>query len=288
MMSHEGARCKLEPANRRFGAVGAFAASERASAAPSLWATHSGASLGRWPLQLWYEPLRTTLHTPLRHARRSPCGPVRRRPNLSLDAPPRSFLVAALPLAARLLGLWIPIAHRILRRGARLLEGAGRGRSLFAEAPLAILIASLQITLSSFLLALLQPFEPIVRSDFVSALRNQSLPWFLLDLLVYALLVATGYSLAAAHRNRSQELRETRLEIEFLKRYVDLQKARYDDRLDVRYEVDEGLFWPPRRRTAGRSCATSRSARRAGSRPASERSVSSCVHLASTAFSAPG
>jgi LytS/YehU family sensor histidine kinase len=171
------------------------------------------------------------------------------------------------------------------------------------------LIAGLQITLSSFLLALLQPFEPIVRSDFVSALRNQSLPWFLLDLLVYALLVATGYSLAAAHRNRSQELRETRLEtelaraqldalrleiqphflfntlnsiaapirrgtnaealhmvlglstllratldraetplvplreeIELLERYVDLQKARYDDRLDVRYEVDEGLF----------------------------------------------
>jgi signal transduction histidine kinase len=200
--------------------------------------------------------------------------------------------------------VWAAATPAVLRLGARLTERLAS----FASRALRIVATGLVISCAHILIAAaamvwLQPYVPVQTFQLREALIIQtfSVP---VDLLVYALLLLIGSSIAVYQRARSLELRESRLEADlaraqldalrleiephflfntlnsiaslirsratapalstllglsellraavdgrrqhtttlaeetaFVKRFVELQRARFSDRLDVRYSI---------------------------------------------------
>jgi glucose-6-phosphate-specific signal transduction histidine kinase len=110
---------------------------------------------------------------------------------------------------------WGLAAPFVLRRGA---VHAARNRRRWADwlrllmtgaALIAIhTVLSTQLTLWS------QPFTPMVSYDFRSVVISQLPSRFAIDFVVYGLLIVGGGAVAAHHRARRLELRESRLEAE--------------------------------------------------------------------------
>ena len=216
-------------------------------------------------------------------------------------------------------GYWAFMAPFLLRVGAGLVTGAqptsdereverGRARSpAFLAALCAVLVLS-HIVFSALILVALQPFQPVSRMDLFGAITYMGLPWTLVDVLLFWLLVVVGRGVASRRHTRSLELREAHLaaelaraqletlrlkiqphflfntlnsiaalvrrrnnddaldmiielshllrlsldrsesqvvplerELDFVERYVELQRRRFADRLAFESHVDDGL-----------------------------------------------
>ena len=183
---------------------------------------------------------------------------------------------------------------------------AGRVALIGAAFCAAHLIVTAQLTVW------FQPFLPLPAPTFSEAFGGQIASTLLVDLLVFALLLAAGSAIGARHRTRALERREARLEVElaraqletlrleihphflfntlnsiaalirvkdngralemllglselmratvdgprdhlvplsseidFVRRYVDLQRERFADRLDIRWDIDEETLGVP-------------------------------------------
>ncbi|HEY7188299.1 MAG TPA: histidine kinase [Vicinamibacterales bacterium] len=204
-------------------------------------------------------------------------------------------------------GFWGLVSPLVMRLGGRLtVERPLRTRAIAALLTGAALILAHSV-LTAVLTVILQPFAPVVpRHSLVATFVGQSPSLFVMDTLIYSMLLIGGSAYYGYQRARQHLLRESRLEaqlaraqlealrleiqphvlfntrnsiaalirlkdhdgalkmllglsdmmrstierpknqlvtlsaeIEFVKRYVDLQHARFADRLHVRYEIED-------------------------------------------------
>ena len=111
---------------------------------------------------------------------------------------------------------WGFAAPILVRRGAKS-RGKSGGDVLRANALLSVATVMGHLVVSSTLMMILQPYEPVQRTTLVGALINPGLPWMLIDLLLFWLLLASGRILGEQQRARAFALRESRLEAELAK-----------------------------------------------------------------------
>jgi len=204
-------------------------------------------------------------------------------------------------------GFWGLVSPLVMRLGGRLtIERPLRTRVIGALMMGAALIVA-HSALTAVLTVILQPFAPIVpRHSLTATFAGQSPSLFVMDTLIYSMLLIGGSAYYGHQRARQHLLRESRLEaqlaraqlealrleiqphflfntlnsiaalirlrehdgalkmllglsdmmrstierpknqlvtlsaeIEFVKRYVDLQHARFADRLQVQYEIED-------------------------------------------------
>jgi len=203
-------------------------------------------------------------------------------------------------------GFWGLAAPLVLRVGGQF-SGGPRMRNRLAGAltlGLGLTVAHLAVT--AVFTVWMKPFSPLRTGNLLAVFRGQLPSLFIMDALVYALLVVGGSAYSAHRRARQLDLRESRLEaelaraqlhalqleiqphflfntmnsiaalirlkdhdgalkmllglsdlmrtaverprdqlvtlsaeIEFVKRYVDLQRTRFADRLQVHYQIGE-------------------------------------------------
>ncbi len=202
-------------------------------------------------------------------------------------------------------GLWALFAPLLVRIGAGL-HAARRplARTWATIGGYAVLTIASHIAITAQLSIWVKPFVPVEVSDFTMAFRSQFEAQFATDILVFAMLLVLGRTVAVSDRARQLALRESRLEaelarahlealrleiqphflfntlnsiaalirmqandkaldmllglgalmratidrppdqltplsteVEFVRQYLDLQSARFGDRLDVRYSV---------------------------------------------------
>jgi len=204
-------------------------------------------------------------------------------------------------------GFWGLVSPLVMRLGGRLtVERPFRTRAMTALMMGAVLLLAHSV-LTAVLTVVLQPFAPVVpRHSLITTFAGQSPSLFVMDTLIYLMLLIGGSAYYGYQRARQHLLRESRLEaqlaraqlealrleiqphflfntlnsiaalirlkdhdgalkmllglsdmmrstierpknhlvtlsaeIEFVKRYVDLQHARFADRLHVRYEIED-------------------------------------------------
>jgi len=200
---------------------------------------------------------------------------------------------------------WALVAPIVLHHGVLI---AFRSKSLVRLATsivaAAVVLIATHLVVASLLTVSLQPYVPIETYTFAVSLKANAQNQLLIDVFVYAMLLALGYAAAVYDRARVAELRESRLEadlaraqlnalrleiephflfntlnaiaslirsrshdralemllglselmratleekpeqirsvdaeIAFVRRYVDLQRERFIDRLEVRYDI---------------------------------------------------
>ncbi|MEQ1910772.1 MAG: histidine kinase [Vicinamibacterales bacterium] len=202
-------------------------------------------------------------------------------------------------------GLWALFAPLLVRIGAGL-NAARRphARTWAMVAGYGAITIACHIAITAQLSIWVKPFVPVEVSDFTTAFRSQFESQFATDILVFAMLLVLGRTVAVSDRARQLALRESRLEaelarahlealrleiqphflfntlnsiaalirmhandkaldmllglgalmratidrppdhltplsteVDFARQYLDLQSARFGDRLDVRYSV---------------------------------------------------
>lgn len=210
-------------------------------------------------------------------------------------------------------GLWALLSPVLIRLGAWL--HATRAPHLRVWATIAgygALAIAAHLAMTALLSLWLRPFLPVIVPDLLTAIRSQFESQFATDILVFAMLLVLGRTLAVSNHAQQLALRESKLEaelarahlealrleiqphflfntlnsiaalirmqandkaldmllglgalmratidrppdhltplsneVEFVRQYLELQAARFGDRLDVRYDVaDEALPVP--------------------------------------------
>jgi sensor histidine kinase YesM len=110
---------------------------------------------------------------------------------------------------------WAFAAPLVLRRGAALASGEQAGWEVRLRlAALGIMLLAAHTAMAAQLAVWSQPFTPVVTYTFTGAFSAQSAALIAIDLFAYVLLLVVGGALAAHHRARRLELRESRLEAE--------------------------------------------------------------------------
>ena len=202
---------------------------------------------------------------------------------------------------------WGLVSPLVMNVGGRLTIGRPIRRRLVGALMLGPALIAAHAALTALLTVALQPFAPLVAPrDVIATFLGQSLSLFVMDALIYSMLLIGGSAYYGHQRARQHVLRESRLEaqlaraqlealrleiqphflfntlnsiaalirlkehdgalkmllglsdmmrstierpknqlvtlsseIEFVKRYVDVQQARFADRLQVQYEIEE-------------------------------------------------
>jgi hypothetical protein len=110
---------------------------------------------------------------------------------------------------------WAALAPSIVAAGRRLQsESLERAPKLRLQVATALGVTLLHQILAAALTVWIQPLLPIERMGAVRAFWYLSLPWAFVDLLIYGLLVAFGWSSSATERRLALERRESMLEAE--------------------------------------------------------------------------
>jgi two-component system LytT family sensor kinase len=207
---------------------------------------------------------------------------------------------------------WGLAAFFIVRLGSRMSAERGRGGRIIRLLLIGVAFCLAHMLITAQLTVWINPFMPLRAPTFRDALVGQSASVLVVDVLVFALLVAGGNAAGARQRTRILERREARLEVElaraqlealrleihphflfntlnsitalirvkdsakaiemlvglselmratvdgprdhlvplsteidFVRRYVDLQRARFADRLDIHWDVPEAALTVP-------------------------------------------
>ena len=112
-------------------------------------------------------------------------------------------------------GFWALLAPIAIRQGVRLRTAGDRlARQAPGVAGIGLLIIGVHIVVTAQLTAWIQPFVPVVTYDFQQALVGQFGSLFVVDLLVFVMLLATGSAFAAYRRTGRLELRDSQLQTE--------------------------------------------------------------------------
>ena len=109
-------------------------------------------------------------------------------------------------------GFWAVAAPFVLRAGAAL-TGSNRA-ARWRVVALGVGLFVLHSVVATQLTLWIQPFMPVQAYGFLEALANQLPARFVIDLLIFGLLVVAGSALRTRHRAQQLELRESRLEAE--------------------------------------------------------------------------
>lgn len=119
-------------------------------------------------------------------------------------------------------GLWALLAPMVVRVGAGLHTSAPtRSRSWAIVAGYGTLAIATHIAITAQLSIWLSPFMPVVVSDFATAFRSQFESQFATDILVFAMLLVLGRTVAVGERARQLALRESRLEAELARAHLE-------------------------------------------------------------------
>jgi two-component system LytT family sensor kinase len=112
-------------------------------------------------------------------------------------------------------GPWALFAPIILRLGARTQGPGGTApRRLVLVTGVGLIAIALHLAFAAVLSIWLQPFVPAIATGFPSALRSQFESQFATDILVFAMLLLIGRTIAVNDRARRLALRESKLEAE--------------------------------------------------------------------------
>jgi signal transduction histidine kinase len=119
-------------------------------------------------------------------------------------------------------GLWALLAPALMRLGAGLPAlRASTPQTWLATIGAGALAILAHIGIAAWLSIWLRPFVPVVVSDFSTAFRSQFESQFATDILVVAMLLVLGRTLAFGDRARRSALRESRLEAELARAHLE-------------------------------------------------------------------
>jgi len=121
-------------------------------------------------------------------------------------------------------GLWAAMAPVLVRVGAGLQPSPGAARTRhawWAVGAYGVAAILLHIVVTAELSLWLMPFTPVVVSDFGTAFRAQFEAQFATDILVYAMLLVLGRTVAVTERASRLALRESRLEAELARAHLE-------------------------------------------------------------------
>ncbi len=132
---------------------------------------------------------------------------------------------------------WAALAPFLLRQGAALLDPATETEDVSASSTgwlqparklvlLCVTLVLAHIVLSALLLLSLQPFQPVSRMNLGGAITYLGLPWTLVDVLLFWLLVFVGRSMASRSLTRSLELREAQLAAELARAQLETLRVK--------------------------------------------------------------
>jgi LytS/YehU family sensor histidine kinase len=108
--------------------------------------------------------------------------------------------------------LWALFAPLLVRVGARLHDRGLSAATWAAVAGIGALAVGAHTLITALLSIWLSPFVPVVVSDITTAIRTQFESQFATDVLVFAVLIVLGRTIAVSDRARRLELRESKLE----------------------------------------------------------------------------
>jgi signal transduction histidine kinase len=118
--------------------------------------------------------------------------------------------------------LWALLAPTVLGVGASLSTAEPRrGSRVVTVAGLGLLMIAAHLAITAQLAAWVQPFRPVIAYGFPQAFVVQFGSQFATDVLVYAVLLLLGSTIAVSDRARRLALRKSRLEAELVRANLD-------------------------------------------------------------------
>ena len=119
-------------------------------------------------------------------------------------------------------GLWAVFAPLLVRIGAGMhTSKATMARTWSMVAFYGVLTIAAHIAVTAQLSIWLRPFVPVEVSDFTTAFRSQFESQFATDILVFAMLLVLGRTVAVSDRARYLALRESKLEAELARAHLE-------------------------------------------------------------------
>jgi signal transduction histidine kinase len=117
---------------------------------------------------------------------------------------------------------WAALAPVLAAQGARFADPAGsRRREWQRTAALGVVLIAAHVGVDAVVIVVVQPFAPVERYAFASALATAAKSEWMFDIIVATIALLIGYGSAASDRAQRLALRESRLEADLARAQLD-------------------------------------------------------------------